>query len=151
MTRSAVTILRIASLAVIVLGASDANAAQGAEIAGVWLNPKANTRVRIGPCGAALCGNIIWLKSPNDPQTGAPLTDRNNPDPANRNRPLVGMPMILGLKPGRPGEWTGRVYLFNDGKTYDASFSMEGPNGLKIQGCKLAGLLCSSQTWTRVN
>jgi uncharacterized protein (DUF2147 family) len=59
MTRSALTILRIASLAVIVLGASDANAAQPAEIAGVWLNPKANTRVRIGPCGAALCGNII--------------------------------------------------------------------------------------------
>jgi uncharacterized protein (DUF2147 family) len=151
MTRSALAILRIASLAIIVFGAFDANAAQPAEIAGVWLNPKANTRVRIGPCGAALCGNIIWLKSQNDPQTGEPLTDRNNPDPGNRNRPLVGIQMITGLKPGRPGEWTGQVYLFNDGKTSDASFSMDGPNGLKIEDCKLGRLLCSSQTWIRMN
>jgi uncharacterized protein (DUF2147 family) len=151
MTRSVVTILRIASLAIMLLGAFDANAAPPADIAGVWLNPKANTRVRIGPCGAALCGNIVWLKQPNNPQTGEPLTDRNNPDPGNRNRPLVGVQMIIGLKPARPGEWTGQVYLFNSGKTYDASFSMDGPNGLKIEGCKLARLLCSSQIWTRVN
>jgi hypothetical protein len=59
MTRSALTILRIASLAVIVLGASDANAAQPAEIAGVWLNPKANTRASghaALPCAATSSG-----------------------------------------------------------------------------------------------
>ena len=141
----------LAILASVALGAFAANAAQPADIAGVWTNPKTNIRVRIGPCGAELCGTIVWLKTPNDPQTGAPLTDRNNPDPANRNRPLVGLPMIIGLKPGRGGEWTGQVYLINDGQIHDASFSMDGPNGLKMEGCKLAGLLCSSQTWTRVN
>jgi uncharacterized protein (DUF2147 family) len=152
MTRRAHTILRIALLAVIALGAFDAIAAQPAEIDGVWLSPKANMRVRIGPCGAALCGNLIWLKDSSDPRTGEPLTDRNNPDPANRNRPLVGIQMVIGLKPGRAaGEWTGQVYSPNEGKTYDASFSIDGPNGLKVEICKLAGLLCSTRAWTRVN
>jgi uncharacterized protein (DUF2147 family) len=150
MTRSAVTIFRI--VAIMALAAFDAHAAQPTDVVGVWLNPKANTRVRVSPCGAALCGNIVWLKSSNDPQTGAPLTDKNNPDPENRNRPILGMQIITDLKPGRAaGEWTGKIYSPNEGKTYDASFSMEGPNGLKMEGCQLAGLICRSQTWTRVN
>jgi uncharacterized protein (DUF2147 family) len=152
MSRSAPTIFRIVSLAFMALGALDANAAQPAEVVGVWLNPKANTRVRISPCGPALCGNIVWLKSSNDPQTGEPLADRNNPDPANRKRPILGMQIITDLKPGRAaGEWTGKVYSPNEGKTHDASFSMDGPNGIKMESCMLAGLLCRAQTWTRVN
>ena len=152
MTRSALTIFRIVSLAIIALGVLDANAAQPAEVVGVWLNPKANMRVRVSPCGAALCGNIVWLKSSNDPQTGEPLTDRNNPDPVSRNRPILGMQIITDLKPGRgAGEWTGKVYSPNDGKTHDASFLMDGPDSLKMEGCIIVGLLCRTQAWTRVN
>jgi uncharacterized protein (DUF2147 family) len=152
MTRSAVTIFRVVSLAVMALGAFDANAAQPADVVGVWLSPKANTRVRISPCGAALCGNIVWMQNPNNPQTGEPLTDRNNPDPANQNRPILGLQIITDLKPGRaPGEWTAKLYSPNDGNTRDATFLIDGPNGIKMEGCMLAGLLCRSQTWTRVN
>jgi uncharacterized protein (DUF2147 family) len=152
MTRNALVIFRVVSLTIMTLGAFAANAAQPAEIAGVWLSPKANMRVRIGPCGPALCGNLIWLKDSSNPQTGEPLTDRNNPDPANRNKPLLGVPMVIGLKPSRTaGEWTGQVYSPGEGKTYDANFSMDGPNGLNVEVCKLAGLLCRTLTWTRVN
>ena len=150
MTRSAVAIFRI--VVIMALAAFEANAAQPAEVAGFWINSKANTKVRISPCGAALCGNIVWLKSSNDPQTGEPLTDRNNPDPAKRNRPILGMPMITDLKPGRAaGEWTGQVYLPNEGKTSNVEFSMDGSNELKIKVCRLAGLLCRTLAWTRVN
>lgn len=151
-TRSALMIFRIVSVAVVVLEAFAADAVQPEEVLGVWLNPKATTRVRISPCGAALCGNIVWLKDPNNPQTGEPLTDRNNPDPANRNRPILGMQVVTDLKPGRAaGEWTGKVYSPNEGKTNEVSFLIDGPNGLKIEACMLAGLLCSTQTWTRVH
>ena len=152
MTRNAVAIFRVASLAIMALAVFDANAAEPADVVGVWLNPKGTTRVRISPCGSALCGSIVWLEHPNNPQTGEPLTDRNNPDPANRNRPLLGLQIITELKPGHAaGEWTAKVYSPNDGSTRDASFSMDGPNGIKMEGCTLAGLLCRSQTWTRVN
>ena len=149
MTRSALTIFCIVPLAIIVPGAF---AEQPADVAGVWLSPNANMRVRVGPCGPALCGHVVWMKSSNDPQTGEPLTDRNNPDPAKRNRPILGMPMITDLKPGRAaGEWTGQVYLPNEGKTSNVDFSMDGSNELKIKVCRLAGLLCRTLAWTRVN
>lgn len=153
MTRRVLAIACVMSItSIAVPKAFDAKAAQPADVIGVWLNPQATTRVRISPCGTALCGTIVWLQSANDPQTGAPLTDRNNPDPANRNRPILGMQILTDLKPGRAaGEWTGKVYTPNDGKIHDASFSMDGPNGIKMQSCALAGLICRSRTWTRVN
>ena len=150
MTRRALAIFRIVSI--IALGALDANAAQPADVVGVWLNPQGTTRVRISPCGAALCGTIVWMQSANDPKTGEPLTDKNNPDPANRNRPILGLQILSNLKPGRgAGEWTGKFYAPNDGKLHDASFSMDGPNGLKLEGCAMGGLVCRTRTWTRVN
>ncbi|MBV9458341.1 MAG: DUF2147 domain-containing protein [Bradyrhizobium sp.] len=150
MTRSTLTIFRI--VAVMSLGALDANAAQPAEVVGVWLNPQGTTRVRISPCGAALCGTIVWLQTSNDPQTGEPLTDRNNPDPANRNRPILGMQILTDVKPGRTaGEWTGKFYAPNDGKIHDATLSMDGPNAIKLEGCMIGGLICRTRTWTRVN
>src|ERR1700760_1589398 len=150
MKRSAVAIFRI--VAVMALGTFAANAAQPADVVGVWLNPNATTGVRIVPCGPAFCGNIVWLKVSSDPQTGEPFTDKNNPDPAHRNRPLVGLQIITDLKPGQAaGEWTAKIYSPNEGKTFEASFSMDGPNSIRMEGCKLAGLLCRIQTWTRVN
>jgi uncharacterized protein (DUF2147 family) len=150
MIRSTLAIFRI--VAVIALGVLDANAAQPADLVGVWLNPQATTRVRISPCGAALCGTIVWLQTSNNPQTGEPLTDRNNPDPANRNRPILGMQILTDLKPGRTaGEWTGKVYAPSDGKIHDATFSMDGPNSIKLEGCALGRLICRTRTWTRVN
>jgi len=55
---------------------------------GVWL-AQDGARVRVGPCGGALCATIATPKSAADPETGRPWTDKNNPDPALRNRPLV--------------------------------------------------------------
>ena len=55
---------------------------------GVWL-AQDGARVRVGPCGGALCATIATPKSAVDPETGRPWTDKNNPDPALRNRPLV--------------------------------------------------------------
>lgn len=152
MTRNTPTIFRIVSLAILALGAFDANATQPAEVIGVWLSPKANMRVRIVPCGSGLCGNIVWMKDPSNPQTGEPLTDSKNPDPEKRNRPILGIQMITDLKPGRAaGEWTAQVYSPNEGKTSNVNFFVDGPNSIKIEGCIIVGLLCRAQTWTRVN
>jgi uncharacterized protein (DUF2147 family) len=122
-----------------------------ADPTGIWLNPKGNLRVRVAPCGAPMCGTIVWMKEPNDPTTGEAKTDRNNPDPAKRTRPLVGVDMLLGMKPSEtPGHWAGQVYAPGSGKTYDANMSLESVNVLKIEGCMVGGLFCRAQTLTRV-
>jgi len=59
---------------------------------GLWL-AQDGAHVKVGPCGAALCATIAAPKSAYDPETGRPWTDKNNPDPARRGRPL-GVPLM---------------------------------------------------------
>jgi uncharacterized protein (DUF2147 family) len=116
---------------------------------GSWLTEGGNSRVRIVNCSGALCGNIEWLKQPNDPGTGKPKLDRSNADPAKRSRPLMGVPIVLSMKPNGD-KWSGEVYNANDGKTYSGNITEHDPNTLVLQGCVLGGLICKSQIWTRV-
>jgi hypothetical protein len=59
------------------------------------------------------------------------------------------MPILLGMKPSSPNLWEGQIYNSKDGKTYDASISLESADVLAVRGCIL-GFLCGGENWTRV-
>jgi uncharacterized protein (DUF2147 family) len=118
---------------------------------GTWLTEAGTSRIRIADCGGALCGNIVWMKEPIDPETGKPRADKNNPDASKRGRPLMGVAIVIGMKPSGADKWSGQVYNAEDGKTYSGSITMVSASALKLEGCALAGLICKAQTWTRVN
>ena len=139
--------LLFATAALVLTGAGSALAA---DPVGTWLTQTGTSRIRIADCGGALCGTIVWLKEPNDPDTGKPKTDKNNSDAAKRNRPLIGVQIVLGMKPAGADKWTGQVYNAEDGKTYSGNLTFTGGNSLQLQGCALGGLVCKGQTWTRV-
>jgi uncharacterized protein (DUF2147 family) len=124
--------------------------AQAADALGTWYTGDKESQVRIVNCGGALCGNLVWLKEPNDPATGRPKTDKHNADASKQGRPLLGVPIVLGMKPSGQGQWSGNVYNASDGKTYSGSFTLTGPNSADLKGCVLS-VLCKSQTWTRAN
>lgn len=124
--------------------------AQAADAIGTWYTGDKESQVKIVNCGAALCGTLVWLKQPNDPATGHPKTDKHNSDASKQNRPLLGVPIVLGMKPSGAGQWSGEVYNAEDGKTYSGSFTLTGPNTADLKGCVL-GFLCKSQSWTRAN
>lgn len=139
----------LALVATLALAAFDP--ALAADPTGTWLTQTGGSRIRIADCGGALCGTIIWLKEPNDPDTRKPKTDKNNSDAAKRSRPLLGVQIVLGMKPAGADKWTGQVYNAEDGKTYSGNLTMTGAGSLSLQGCALGGLVCKSQTWTKVN
>jgi uncharacterized protein (DUF2147 family) len=114
---------------------------------GTWLTEEGKATVRVADCGGALCATIVSLKEPNDPKSGGPKTDSNNVDASKRNRPIVGLQILMTLRPQGANKWTGQVYNPEDGKTYDATVVLENANVLKVQGCVL--FLCETQTWTR--
>jgi uncharacterized protein (DUF2147 family) len=118
---------------------------------GSWLTEGGKSKIRIADCGGALCGTIEWLKEPNDPETGRPKTDKNNADTGKRTRPLIGVAIVLGMKPNGADKWAGQVYNAEDGKTYSGNITLTGANALKLEGCALGGLICKGQTWTRAN
>jgi len=119
---------------------------------GAWLTRNGNSKVAMAKCGQALCGTIVALKQPNDPATGKPKTDSNNPDAGKRARPIIGTMIVLNMTPsGMPDKWNGQVYNPEDGKTYSGSITLKGANELDLQGCIAGGLICKTQTWTRTN
>jgi uncharacterized protein (DUF2147 family) len=138
-------------LALISLGGGSwlAGPAFAADPLGTWYTGDKDSQVRITNCNGALCGNLVWLKEPNDPATGRPKTDKNNADATKQSRPLIGVPIVLGMRPsGTPNQWSGSVYNASDGKTYSGSFTMTDANTAELKGCVLS-VLCKSQTWTR--
>jgi uncharacterized protein (DUF2147 family) len=119
-----------------------------ADPVGTWYTADNDSQVRITNCGGALCGTLTWLKTPIDPATGKPKLDKNNADASKQSRPLLGVPIVLGMKPSGPNIWSGDVYNASDGKTYSGSFTMTGDNTADLKGCVMS-FLCKTQTWTR--
>jgi uncharacterized protein (DUF2147 family) len=113
---------------------------------GIWL-AKDGAKIRISPCGRNLCGFIAQTSPRNDPATGRPMTDKNNIDPAKRNRPLVGVQTLMSMQPNGPGKWSGRLYNDDDGKIYPGNLIEQSPSSIRIEGCALG--TCGGDTLTR--
>jgi len=118
---------------------------------GMWLTEDKKGKVHIVNCGGALCGNLVWIQEPLDPDTNKPKLDKHNVDASKQERPLLGIPIVLNMKPSGANKWEGQVYNAEDGNTYSGSFTMSGANSAQLKGCVLGGLICKAQTWTRAN
>lgn len=122
-----------------------AAAAAPPSVQGLWLTDDHKGVVRIAPCGAAMCGTIARVLDSNPAR---PMTDRNNPDPHLRSRPILGLPVLSGF--GRSGSsWIGgRAYDPKTGRSYRSTLALNPDGSLKVTGCVL--FICRSQRWTRV-
>ena len=114
---------------------------------GLWLTEDGTAKIKIAKCGANVCGSVAWLKEPND-TSGKPKVDRNNTDATKRGRPIIGVPIVLAMKPDGADKWSGQIYNAEDGKTYNGSLTLAG-NTLQVQGC--VSVFCKTKTWTRTN
>ena len=142
------TILRAAAIAFALFSFSTA---ASADPIGTWLTEGGKSRVRVTDCGGALCGTIIWLKEPNDPESGKPKTDKNNVDAGKRSRPIIGVPIVLSMKPNGANKWSGQVYSPEEGKVFSGNLTQQSPDAVRLEGCALGGLVCKGQNWTRTN
>jgi uncharacterized protein (DUF2147 family) len=125
--------------------------ARAADPLGTWLTGDKKGKVHIVNCGGAICGNLVWLQEPNDPDTNKPKLDKNNADAGKKTRPLIGVPIVLNMKPNGDGSWEGQVYNAEDGNTYSGSFTMNSATSAQLKGCVMGGLICKTQTWTKTN
>jgi uncharacterized protein (DUF2147 family) len=128
--------LRYALLLVLI-----ANPAFAANPKGDWLVEEKDAIIRIDACGTSLCGTVVWTKKPGG-------LDENNPDPAKRSRPVMGLQLLLGMKPASDGRWEGDIYNPENGKTYSSRMWLKSDDTLRVEGCVL-GFLCDGQNWTR--
>src|SRR6201988_556809 len=140
--RNFVNIVKPALVLSVFLQASCVTAALAADPTGDWRVADGVANIRVARCGSSLWGVVAWEKE-------AGGRDNNNPDASKRNRPTLGMPILLDMK-HKPGteQWEGQVYNAKDGQTYSSTITPTDTNHLEIQGCVL-GFLCGGETWTR--
>ncbi len=124
--------LVLAAALTLVAGAAFADPA-----AGVWKTQPddgAYAHVKLAPCGSNICGTIV----------------RTFNGSGEYNSPNKGKQLVRNMKPNGGGAYEGKVWRPSNDKIYLGKMQLNG-NKLKLKGCVAGGLLCSSQTWTRVN
>lgn len=109
---------------------------------GRWLTDDGAGVVEIAPCADAVCGRLVAVLDPK-----APGRDVNNPDPARRGRPLVGVTILSNLVRSPDGWSGGRAYDPKAGRSYRAAIRLGGDGRLDVTGCVL--FLCRTRHWTR--
>ncbi|MBS8228834.1 DUF2147 domain-containing protein [Vannielia litorea] len=126
---------KIALMAAALLVAAPAWAADPLE--GLWRTAKDDNGnsglVQVKPCGGGLCGTLIKAYGPG----GKEIKSEN-----------VGRQIISQTKPSGGGQYKGKVYSPDRGKTYNSKLVLSGST-LKVSGCVL-GICRDGGTWKKV-
>lgn len=130
---------------------AQAQVSESDRILGVWEPGNGKARVKIEKIGDKYYGKIVWLREPNDPNTGQPKVDKNNPDQSIRNVPLKGYRLLKDFKYSGNNTWeSGTIYDPENGSTYKCIVKMSDNNTLDIRGYIGVEALGRTDVWKRL-
>lgn len=129
------------------LAATVGAAAQSADPVGEWLVKEGTARIKVvscpqGPGQPSALWGVIWAET-------KPGIDDRNPDPSMKNRPMLGMPILIGMRQTQPNRWDGKIYDATRGSLFDSHISVNRNDMLEVRGC-VAGIFCGGEDWKRV-
>lgn len=129
-------------------------AQKATDIAGIWWNDEKTSKIEVVEENGTFSGTIVFMV-PEKYENGQPPKDDKNPDPNLRNRSVLGLQILSGLKFNvKDKEWQGgRIYDPKSGKTYDCFAWFENDtNKLFLKGY-VVGIkwLGKSTEWTRTS
>ncbi len=90
--------------------------------------------IEMAKCGPNICGVIA--KTFNDE--------------GEYSSPNIGKTLVIDMAPNGDGSYAGKVWRPSNDKIYIGKMDLNG-NALALRGCVAGGLICSKQTWQRVN
>lgn len=119
-------------------------------ILGVWETGNGKARIKVDKVGDKYFGRIVWLREPND-ETGKAKVDKNNPDEALRQKPLLGYSMLKDFQYKGEKIWEeGTIYDPESGSTYSCTITMTDQNTLDVRGFIGVSLFGRTDVWKRV-
>lgn len=131
------TTMKSLLLAAALLASAPALAAEPIE--GHWRNPSGSVTVRIGRCGPTLCGRVVSASARARDEAASAGTER-----------LVGTELMSDLAQIGPGAWRADIFVPDRNVRAEGELRLADPRALIVRGCAMGGLICRSQTWTRV-
>lgn len=131
------------------LSPADDPSVESTSILGTWLTTDGKAHIEIFQCGDRYCGKIVWLSEPLE--DGKPKRDKENPDEALRDRPIIGLVLMRDFSFEGDATWSGgKVYDPESGDEYQGKMTMEDPTTLDLRGYVLLPLFGRTERWTRV-
>lgn len=112
------------------IAASSPASASNDGIVGNWSRGDGKARVRIAPCGEALCAINTWIR-----------------DPASDEH--VGDKLVMKVT-GNGSSMSGTAYDPQRRLSYSLEINY-GQASMQTRGCVLAGIVCKSISWKRVS
>lgn len=113
----------------------------------LWYNQEKTAKIKVYKAkDNKYYGKIVWLKEPAE--NGKPKVDDDNPDPAKRNQPLMGLVVLKDFKYEGDNVYTGgTIYDPKNGKTYSCKMTLKGDK-LDVRGYVGISLLGRTAVWT---
>jgi uncharacterized protein (DUF2147 family) len=114
----------------------------------LWYNQEKTAKIQVYKAtDGKFYGKIVWLKEPL--RDGKPKVDRNNPDKAKQNDPIMGIQLLKGFKKnGDHGYEDGTIYDPKNGKTYSCKITHNGES-LDVRGYVGISLFGRTTVWTK--
>lgn len=139
---------KIMLVMVLFITASVSAMAQNADaIIGKWANASGEDHIFIYKKGDKFFGKLGWIKFPDE--NGKPKVDKNNPDPAQKTRPVLNLELLKNFVYDGSKYVDGTIYDPKSGKTYSCKMTIEG-NTLKIRGYIGISLFGRTEVWTKI-
>ena len=107
---------------------------------GVWRNPKNSVHIELKPCGAEVCGIVVWANAKADAATRKA-----------GGKPLVGQQLMRNFVIGPDHIGRGKVYVPDLNATFSGTAQQIDARSLRARGCLFANVLCKAQVWTRID
>ena len=121
--------------------------AQSDILPGIWVTEGSRSKVEIFRTGNSYAAKIIWLAEEKNTD-GQSKTDKKNPDPALRSRPIIGLVILSDLKLEN-GIWKGsKIYSPERGEYIDCSLQLQDGYTLRITATK--GFFSTTKYWRKL-
>lgn len=107
------------------------------KICGKWISEQKNCIVQVYRNGNEFNAKLVWFDDSDDRSQAMNVrTDYKNPDPALRNRKLIGMEVLedLTYNPGSKTWENGMIYDAKSGKKWSSAAALTANNTLKVTG-----------------
>lgn len=141
--------MRVFGISAILLGLMASPAVSATDVFGRWVVENGKAVIELYPCAGEVCGRLVWLQNPFTP-SGEPKRDEKNENPALTQRPICGLQLVSGLRPGDDGAWEdGEIYSTRHGKSFGLELRPAESGVLKVRGYVGLSLFGSTQVWER--
>ena len=97
---------------------------------GAWARADGKTRIRVVPCGAAVCARNTWVRRG---VAGEKVGDR----------------LILKIRAAGAGKWSGSAFDPQRSETYSIRVYVAGRR-MTTRGCMMDGFMCESMAWRQL-